>query len=279
MPRKILTYILLLFFSVMILIPFAYLLCSALKSPEDFFTSLFLPGGDGPLGIAWTHLTFDNFSRVLSQPSFPRSLLNSFFYSSVTATVATLACAMAGYALACYHFPGRRFLRTLILTSLVMPPVLLLSPVYQLLFRLQLLDTVWAFILPSVAPAFGVYLFRQYMLTAIPPELLEAARIDGSSEFRIFFTIVLPLARPMIGAFLLLTFLATWNNYITPQVVLQSPEHYPLSVSIAQLKGVYSQDYGLLMAGTVISILPVLLLFLLLQRDFITGLTTGAVKA
>jgi multiple sugar transport system permease protein len=275
-PSKLLTYFLLLALSIIFLIPFAYLFCSSLKSPADFFTSLFLPTDENH--IAWSHLTLDNFHRVLAQPDFPRALLNSFFYASVTAVLATLACAMAGYALACFRFPGRRTIRTIILASLVVPPVLLLAPVYQLLFRIDLLDTVWAFILPSVAPAFGVFLFRQFMLNAVPPELLEAARIDGSSEFRIFFTIVLPLARPMIGAFLLITFLASWNNYITPQVVLQSPEHYPLSVAIAQLKGVYSQDYGLLMAGTLISILPVLLLFLLLQKDFITGLTTGAVK-
>ena len=279
MPRKILTYLLLLFFSVMILIPFAYLLCSSLKSPADFFSSLFLPTENGH--IAWSHLTLDNFQRVLAQPTFPRSLLNSFFFSSITAILATLSCAMAGYALALTTAsPAADSIRTLIITSLAHPPSPPSSPPFTSSSSASgLLDSVWAFILPSVAPAFGVYLFRQFMLTAIPSELLEAARIDGSSEFRIFFTIVLPLARPMIGAFLLLTFLATWNNYITPQVVLQSPEHYPLSVSIAQLKGIYSQDYGLLMAGTLISILPVLILFLLLQRDFISGLTTGAVKS
>ena len=109
-------------------------------------------------------------------------------------------------------------------------------------------------------------------------ELIEAARIDGSGEMRIFFTVVLPLVRPMVGAFLLITFLGTWNNYISPQVILQSPERFPLSVAIAQLKGVYSQDYGMLMAGTLVSVLPVLVLFLLLQREFIAGLTSGAVK-
>jgi multiple sugar transport system permease protein len=108
--------------------------------------------------------------------------------------------------------------------------------------------------------------------------LIEAARIDGCSELRTFFTIALPLVRPMVGAFLLITFVGTWNNFIGPQVILQSPEKMPLAVTVAQLKGVYSQDLGLLLAGTLISVVPVIVLFLLLQKDFISGLTTGAVK-
>jgi multiple sugar transport system permease protein len=278
MLRRLPFYVVLLFLSVLVLIPFAYLISSSLKGNQDFFSSLFLPAGNGFLGIAWDHLTLRNFARVLSQPSFARSIINSFFFSSVTGVLATLASAMGGYALACFRFPGRRLIKNIVMASLVFPTVLLLAPAYQMLFRLGLLDTVMGFILPAVAPAFGVYLFRQAMLSAVPMELIEAARIDGSGELRIFFTVVLPLVRPMVGAFLLITFLATWNNYISPQVILQSPERFPLSVAIAQLKSTYSEDYGMLMAGTLVSVLPVLLLFLLLQREFIAGLTSGAVK-
>jgi len=278
MLRRLPLYTILLFLAAIFLIPFAYLICSSLKGSDDFFSSLFLPAGNGFLGIDWSRITLNNFARVFQQPSFARSIINSFFFSSVTAVLATLASAMGGYALACFKFRGRRTISNLVMASLVVPPILLLPSVYQMLFHLGLLDTVMGFILPAIAPAFGVYLFRQSMIGGVPRELIEAARIDGCGEIRIFFTIVLPLARPMVGAFLLITFLGTWNNYITPQVVLQSPERFPLSVAIAQLKGVYSQDYGLLMAGTLISILPVLILFLLLQRDFIAGLTSGAVK-
>jgi ABC-type glycerol-3-phosphate transport system permease component len=123
-----------------------------------------------------------------------------------------------------------------------------------------------------------VFLFRQAMLQSVPTEILQAARIDGCGEIRIFFQLVLPLVRPMTGAFILITFLATWNNFIHPQIVLQTPEKFPLAVAIAQLKGLYSTDYGLLMAGTLTSIAPPLALFLLLQKEFIAGLTSGAVK-
>jgi ABC-type glycerol-3-phosphate transport system permease component len=129
-----------------------------------------------------------------------------------------------------------------------------------------------------MAPAFGVFLFRQSMINSVPGDLMEAARIDGCGEIRMFFTIIMPIVRPMLGAFLLITFLGCWNNFIGPQIVLQTPEKFPLAVAIAQLKGLYATNYGLLMAGTLVSIVPVLALFLLLQKEFIAGLTAGAVK-
>jgi len=165
-----------------------------------------------------------------------------------------------------------------VLGCLLVPGSLLLAPSYQLLYHLNLLDSFAGLILPGVAPAFGIYLFRQSMLNAVPSDLLEAARIDGCGEWRIFFTIVLPLVRPMIGAFLLITYLGCWNNFIGPQIIIQTPEKYPLAVEIAQLKGLYSINYGLLMAGTLISVAPVMVLFLFLQKEFIAGLTSGAVK-
>jgi multiple sugar transport system permease protein len=165
-----------------------------------------------------------------------------------------------------------------VLSAIIVPAALLLAPTYQLLYWFGLLDTFAGVILPAAVPAFGVYLFRQAMISSLPDEILEAARIDGCGEIRIFFTMALPLVRPMIGAFLLVTYLGTWNNFIWPQVVLQSADKLPLSVAIAQLKSVYSQDYGLLMAGTLVSVAPVLILFIMLQREFIAGLTSGAVK-
>jgi multiple sugar transport system permease protein len=132
--------------------------------------------------------------------------------------------------------------------------------------------------LPASAPAFGVFLFRQAMLNSVPATLIESARIDGAGEIRIFFTIVLPLVRPMIGAYLIIVFLGAWNNFIGPQIVLQDPNSFPLSVAMNQLRGLYGTDYGLVMSGTLVSIAPVLALFLLLQKEFISGLTSGAVK-
>lgn len=276
--RAAFPYAFLYLFAGVMLVPFVWLFCGAFKHNQDFFGSAFLPRGEGFLGIAWSRLTLDNFRTLFTQTSVLRSLVNSVFLSSVTALLATLICAMGGYALAKYDMRGRRWLITIILAAVIVPPTLLLAPGYQLLFRLGMIDSFLGLIIPAIAPAFGVYLFRQAAMSSVPNELIEAARIDGCGEIKIFFAVAMPLLRPMISAFLLITFLGVWNNFINPQVVLQSADRFPLSVAVAQLRGVYYQDYGLQIAGALVSVFPVLALFLLLQREFISGLTSGAVK-
>lgn len=263
---------------VVTLVPFAWLAAACFKGTDDFVRYVFLPKGEGLAGVAWDRLTLQSFRRLFEQLNFAQSFLNSTFLASMTALFATLFCAMGGYALARFEFRGKRLMTVVVLSAVVIPTPLLLAPVYQLLFKLQLLDSYAGLILPAAAPAFGVFLFRQFILRAVPMELVESARIDGSGEFRTFLIIVLPLVRPMIATFLMITFLGVWNNYIWPQVVLQTPSKFPLSVAVAQLKGVYYQDYGLQMAGTAIAIVPVLILFLFLQREFVSGLASGAVK-
>jgi multiple sugar transport system permease protein len=276
--NSLLVHAVLLVAAALVLVPLLWLVCASFKRNDDFFTSLFLPRGDGVLGIGWDRLTLDHFRTLAAQTGIFRSLLTSVFLSSVTAVVATLCCAMAGFALARMDFRGRVWLERIVLAAVIIPGPLLLAPSYELLYSLNLLNTFTGLIVPAAAPAFGVYLFRQASLSSVPPSLLEAARIDGCGELRAFFAIGVPLLRPMIGTFLLLTFLGTWNNFIGPQVVLHDPEKFPLSVAVAQLRGVYYQDYGLLMAGTLVSIVPVMVLFLALQRELIAGLTAGAVK-
>ncbi|MEM6550657.1 MAG: carbohydrate ABC transporter permease [Planctomycetota bacterium] len=248
----------------------------------------------GLAGVAWGLLTADNFDRLFRGEPLDtdgddvpdarrptgvwRALVNSIFYASVSALLATLASAMGGYSLAKFRYRGRATLDNAVLASLVIPGAVLIAPGYQVLYGLGLLDTYAGLILPALGPAFGVYLFRQAMISSVPDGILEAARIDGCGEIKMFFVIVLPMVRPMTGAFLLINYLGAWNNFITPQIVLQSPEKYPLAVWIAQLRGVYGIDYGLIMAGTLVAIAPPLVLFLMLQREFISGLTAGAVK-
>ena len=274
---KYITHAVLILLATVVLLPYAWLLVASLKTQEDFFSGMFFPPGDGFLGIAWGSLTIGNYTKLF-ELGFGRAAINSVFYASASAVFATLVSAVTGYVLAKSTFRGRTFMTLVVLGSLIIPPTLLIAPSYELLFKLGLLDSVWGLLLPTFAPAFGVFLFRQAVQQSVPDELIEAARIDGCSEFGIFMLIVMPLIRPMIGAFLLITFLGMWNNFITPQIVLQSESKQPLSVAIAQLRGVYRTDYGLLMAATVISIAPVAALFLVLQKQFISGLTSGAVK-
>ncbi|MBE34404.1 MAG: ABC transporter permease [Opitutaceae bacterium] len=271
-------YTLLVVFAIITLIPFAHMLAGALKTKFDYAATLFLPAGDGFLGIGWDRITLDNFRRLFGELAIGRAMLNSLFLASMHAILTVLFCSMGGYALAKLRFKGREFVTTLVLTALIIPGPLLLAPGFKLLYQLGLLNTYTGLILPGLTPAFGVFLFRQAMLNGVPGELIEAARIDGAGEARIFFELVLPLVRPMMGAFLMISFMGTWNNFISPQIILQSPDLHPLSVALNNLKGLYGTDYALIMAGTIVSISPVMCIFLLLQREFIAGLTGGAVK-
>ena len=264
--------------AIITLVPYLWLIVASLKSQDDFFSAIFFPPGDGAFGIGWDKLTLSNYKNLYYEHDFGINLINSLFYSATTALLATFICAATGYVLAKHSFRGRNLITVVVLGALIVPPTLLLAPGYELIYDLNLLDTAWGLLLPLIAPAFGVFLFRQAVIQSVPDELLEAARIDGCSEWSIFFIVVLPLVRPMIGAFMLITFLAMWNNFISPQIILQSAEKQPLSVAISQLRGVYKTDYGLLTAATVVSVLPVAALFLLLQKQFISGLTSGAVK-
>lgn len=263
--------------SLVMLLPIAWLVVSAFKSADDFFSSLFFPV-DETGALALDRLTLDNFRRLFDDVGIASAIANSFFLSCTLAIFASLACAAAGYALARLRFRGAAPLMVVTLALLVVPPPLLLAPTYELFHRLGLLDNYLAILLPGLAPAFGVFLFRQATIQSVPRELLEAARIDGMGEIGIFANIALPLLRPMVGAFAMITFLMMWNNFIVPQVLLHSPEKMPLAVAVANMKGVYYQDYGMQMAATLLSVAPVLVLFLMLQRDFVSGLASGAVK-
>ncbi|MBU6413870.1 MAG: carbohydrate ABC transporter permease [Planctomycetes bacterium] len=261
---------------VVTLVPFVWLVLASMKTSGDFFTSTFLPRFEGKIDPS--RLTLEHYRTLFTSLDLGRALLNSLCIASVGGVLSTLVSAMAGVALACYEFKGKRLATSVVLASVLIPAPLLLAPGYVLLHQLHLLDSLAGLILPMVASAFGVYLFRQAAKSSLSKEMLEAARIDGCSEWRMFWIIALPLLRPMIGAFMMVTFLGAWNNYIQPQVVLQSPEQFPLSVAVTQLKGQFYQDYGLQMAGTVVSIIPVLILLSLLRREFVAGLTAGAVK-
>ncbi len=273
-----LLYAFLVLFAALTAVPFAWMITSAFKSGGDFFLSLFLPAGNGFLGVAWDHLTLDNFRRLFREVPMARSLVNSVFLASVTSLFATLCGAMGGYALSRFEFRGRGLLTSLVLGTAILPVPLLLAPRFELIYHLHLLDTFAGYLLPQLAPAFGVFLFRQAMLNHIPAEIIESARLEGCGEIRIFFTLVLPLVRPMVGAFIIITFLGVWNDFIGPQIILQSAGRQPLAVTLAGLGSNYGNDYGMMMAGTLVSVAPIICLFLLLQKEFISGLTSGTVK-
>jgi ABC-type glycerol-3-phosphate transport system permease component len=163
------------------------------------------------------------------------------------------------------------------LATLMIPAQVTMAPLYELIYRLGLMDSHAGLIVPQAVSVFGIFLFRQYFLQ-VPDEMLHAARIDGCSEFRLYWDVVMPVSRPMVGAFCLISFMATWNSFLWPQIILHHSDRFTLPIALNQLVGLYQQQYGTLMAGTLLSILPVIVLFLILQREFVAGLTAGAVK-
>ena len=164
-----------------------------------------------------------------------------------------------------------------LLTAIIVPPQVGMLPLFLLMKKLHLVNTYWGVALPSLATVFGIFLIRQFMLS-IPQELLEAARIDGASELRIYWSVVMPLARPILATLATFMFMTTWNDFMWPLIILSDQRHYTLPVALANLAGEHAQDVEMMMAGSVVTVLPVLLLFVFLQRYYIAGLMAGSVK-
>jgi ABC-type glycerol-3-phosphate transport system permease component len=206
-------------------------------------------------------------------------MFNSLFLSSLQTVLVVATSSLGGFALAKYRFAGRRLVMLLMLATLPLRGVVLLSPGWELMYGLGWLDTYAAVVVPGSVSVFGMFLFMQAM-KSVPDELLAAGRVDGCSELRLWWEVALPIARPMTGAYTLLSFLAAWNSYLWPQIVLHDEDKYTLPIGLASLVGLreYETDYGVLMAGTLLAVLPVMVLFFALQRDFVAGLASGAVK-
>ncbi len=221
--------------------------------------------------------TLDNFRELFSRLHLGRYLLNSLAISLSITGFGLLLNAMAGYAFAKLRFTGREQVFRTLLAALVMPLQVGMLPLFLMLKQMGLINTYWAVIIPSMATIYGIFMVRQYAL-AIPDSLLDAARLDGASEWRLFFTIVLPLLRPVLATLGIFTFLSAWNDFMWPLIVLTGSENYTLPVALAILSTEHVQDAELMMAGSLITILPVLGLFILLQRQLIGGIMVGGVK-
>lgn len=224
-----------------------------------------------------TRPTLANFRELFSRLHLARYLFNSTFIALAITGIALVFNAMAGYAFAKLPFRGRQRTFQFLLGALVIPLQVGMLPLFLILKQMGAINTYWAVILPSMATIYGMFLVRQYAL-AIPDSLLDAARMDGASEWRIFVSIVLPLLRPVLVTLGIFTFLSAWNDFMWPLVVLTGNDHFTLPVALAILSGEHVQDAELMMAGSLLTMLPVLGLFALLQRQLIGGIMMGGVK-
>lgn len=261
------------------LLPLFWLVVASTKDNSGLFSTFGLWFGDG-------FYLFENLADLFTQRNgvFGIWIFNTVVYAVVSGVGAAILSAAAGYAFAKYDFPAKRFLFAVVLGAIMIPTTALAIPTYLLFAGAGLTNTMWAIILPSLVSPFGVYLMRIYAEESIPDTLIEAARIDGAGEFRIFWQIGLRIMLPGIVTVLLFALVATWNNYFLPLIMLSDPELFPLTLGLAQLQaaseagGGASAQFATVITGSLVSIVPLVVVFLYLQKYWQSGLTAGGVK-
>jgi ABC-type glycerol-3-phosphate transport system permease component len=253
------------------IVPFIYMITASFKQDAEIFSY--------PLTILPQSPTLRNCTRLLSGESIPflRQLANSVIVSVSQVFLSLLVASLVGWGFAKYEFRGKRVLFLFLLATLMFPGQVTLVPLFLLMLNIGWLDTYWAIIIPGAVSAFGCFFMRQNML-GVPNELLDAGRIDGVSEFGLYWRIGLPLTRGALSILAVLTFLAAWNDYLWPLIVLRSAEKFTYPVGLATLSGLYKVEYGMILAGAVIVTLPVVALFLAGRNQLVNSLTIGAVK-
>ena len=270
----------LLVFLVYFLLPFFWLIVSATKTNPDLFTSF-------GLWFASDFNLFKNLGDLFTHDGgvFLTWLWNTAYYATCTAVGSALIATIAGYTFAKFQFPGRTLVFAIILGSIMVPSTALAIPTYLLLSKIGLINTPLAVILPFLVSPFGVFLMRLYAQQAVPDELLDAARVDGAGEMRIFWSVALRILVPGFVTVLLFSFVATWNNYFLPLLVLSDPTYYPLTLGLASWNAQASANGGaqllftLVLTGSLVSIIPLIVAFLFLQRYWQGGLTLGSIRS
>jgi multiple sugar transport system permease protein len=275
------THILLAAVSLYFLLPMWWLIVAGTKSTQGLFA-----GTGGPLWFDRDFALFDNIAQLVTYNNgiYLRWLGNSFLYAMAGGVGATILAVLAGYAFGKYRFRGRAVSFMILLASVMVPATALVIPTYVLFNNLGLTNTIWAVILPSLLSPFGVYLMRVYVQDAIPDELLDAARVDGSGEFRTFATIALPLMRPAVVTVLLLSVVGGWNNYFLPLAMISDPTLLPVTVGLnawqvqSNSATANSLIWNLVTSGSLISVIPLIIAFLMLQKYWQGGLSVGSLK-
>jgi len=262
-------YAIMLVASVLALVPFLWMVIASTHRTSDLFVTPLplLPGGE----------FWQNLGRLQESIGFGQVMLNSVLVAVVYTVFSSLISIMCGYGLATYRFRGRRVLLGVILVTMMIPMQVLLVPLFQMMASAGWIDSYQALIVPFLANAFGIFLMRQGFLD-FPVSLIEAARIDGAGEMRTFYRIVLPVARPQIAALVIYTFISQWNSFIWPLLMLNSEDKYTVPVALNTMIGLSRVDYSGLMLGSLLATLPLFVLFLVFQKQFVAGLLGGAVK-
>ncbi|GAB4365855.1 MAG: carbohydrate ABC transporter permease [Calditrichia bacterium] len=267
--RKILLHLFLTGAGLVTLAPFIWMISAA-----------FMPDGHSsvyPPRFFPDEFTLQQFQTLFNRLNVARNFFNSLFLSTTVTLISLFFNSMAGYAFAKYRFKGKNKLFKLLLSSMIIPAQVTMLPLFIMLKYMGLINTYMAIIIPGMANIFGIFLIRQYALS-IPDSLIEAARMDGASDFQIYRLVILPLCVPILVTLAIFTFLGTWNDFLWPLIALTDNSMYTLPVALANLMGEHTKDTELMMAGSLITILPVMIVFLALQKYYLRGIMLGSVK-
>lgn len=240
----------------------------------------FMPAGEAtatPPRLFPSAVTLEHYRVLFTQLSLARYALNSALLAGGVTVISLLLNSMAGYALAKFRFVGRDRIFQTLLAALVIPGQVAMLPLFLMLKEMGVINTYWGVVIPGMASVFGIFLIRQYAIS-IPDSLLDAARIDGAGELRIYWSLVLPACAPILVTLAIFTFMGTWNDFLWPLIVLTDDRMYTLPVALANLAGEHVQDIELMMAGAVLTVLPVAVVFVALQRYYIAGILSGSLK-
>jgi len=239
-----------------------------------------MPTGEAtavPVRLLPSRVTLEHYTALFTRLRVARYLTNSALLAAAVTLISLWLNSMAGYAFAKLRFRGREPLFRALLAALVIPGQVAMLPLFLLLKEMGCINTYWGVIIPGMASIFGIFMVRQYALS-IPESLLDAARIDGAGEFRIYWSLVLPVCKPILVTLAIFTFMGTWNDFLWPLIVLTDNRMYTLPVALANLVGEHVQDTELMMAGAVLTVLPVVVLFVSLQRYYLAGILSGSLK-
>lgn len=223
--------------------------------------------------------TATNLQLLLERVPYWRNLMLSVYVALATTALNLLFCSMAGYAFAMFRFKGSDALFALVLATMMVPSFLNMIPSFMVMQALGWLDQPKALIVPAAAGALGIFMMRQAVGQSVPKELIDAARIDGAGEFRIYWSVVLPLLRPALGTLALITFIASWNNFMGPLIVMRSVENYTLPLALRSMQSPTNTEHGALMLGSALALLPLILVYLFCAKRLVAGLAAGAVKS
>ena len=269
---QVLIFVLFAILSVIILIPFYILVISSFKPGND----LIRYGIN--LKLEFDKMSLDNFIFLFTgQHQYFTWFFNSLFLTAVSVIVTLFVCAAVGYGFAMYDFKGKNFLFICVLFVMMVPFEILMVPMYSQIIDMGLIDTYTGIVLPGITSASTVFFFRQYLL-GIPKDLISAGRIDGASEYGIFFRIIIPIMKPAFAAMAILNTMGAWNNLLWPLLVLKTDTKFTLPIGLNTLLTPYGNNYDLLIVGSFFSVIPVLIIFLCFQKYFVDGMTAGAVK-